>query len=63
MALTTVALPPIIYRNTYVFRVLDARLLPTLFELLACHLAAASSKLVLANILYRPSNIVHHGDI
>jgi exonuclease III len=45
----------IIYSDTYVVRVIDTRLLTTSFELLACHLVAASSKLVLVTV-YRPSS-------
>jgi hypothetical protein len=45
----------IIYSDTYAVRVIDTRLLTTSFELLACHLVAASSKLVLVTV-YRPSS-------
>ena len=45
----------IIYRNTYAVRVIDTCLQHESFELLACHLVAASSKLVLVTV-YRPSS-------
>lgn len=45
----------VIYRDAYVVRAIDTHLLPTSFELLACHLVAASSKLALVTV-YRPSS-------
>jgi hypothetical protein len=45
----------VIYRTSYVVRIVDTRLFPSTFELLVCHLTAASSKLILVSV-YRPSS-------